>query len=80
MRPIGKPKQRRIDKRKKKLRQLEIDHFSEVAQDREKLKEVCFVTMSPLKLLIGKMRKKMHYYLSLIIFALLISTFNIMFV
>lgn len=44
-RPIGRPKQRWMDKNKKELNQLGIDNIIEAALNRDRWKEICFAAM-----------------------------------
>ncbi|XP_050540945.1 uncharacterized protein LOC126905353 [Daktulosphaira vitifoliae] len=44
-RPIGRPKQRWMDKNKKELNKLGIDNITEATMNRDRWKEICFVAM-----------------------------------
>jgi len=44
-RPVGRPKQRWMDKNKKELNQLGIDNIFEATLNRDKWKEICFAAM-----------------------------------
>ncbi|KAF0752511.1 Uncharacterized protein FWK35_00023148, partial [Aphis craccivora] len=44
-RPIGRPKQRWMDKNKKELNKLGIENIIEATMNRDRWKEICFAAM-----------------------------------
>jgi len=63
-RPLGRPKQRWIDKVTKNLTEIGIRDGKTVAQDRDRWKQVCVTVMD---LMTFKTRRKRRYYIRVLI-------------